>query len=148
MMTDTFEEWASQRHAVARACRDGGKVLVSGLGLGVVVDSMLRTPGSRVEHVTVLEASEDVIHLVGPTLEARHGGRISIVHGDAFAWTPQADARYSVGWHDIWPNPYDQRILAEMDLLERRFAPYCAWQGSWGREAANGTADETDYLSL
>lgn len=148
MMTDTFEEWSSQRPGMARACREGGKVLVSGLGLGVVVDSMLRTPGSRVAHVTVVEASADVIRLVGPSLEARHGEQLEIAHGDALTWTPPAGAHYTVGWHDIWPNPYDPRVLAEMDRLEERFASYCAWQGCWAREVANGTVEETDYLAL
>ena len=138
MMTDTREEWTTQRHAVTRACTDGGKVLVSGLGLGVVVDSMLQSPGSRVEHVTVVEAYDDVIQLVGTTLAARYGDRITIVHADAFRWTPPARARYTVAWHDIWPNPHDPRILVEMDRLEHRYAPYCAWQGCWGRELAEG----------
>lgn len=147
MMTDTFEEWSSQRPGMARACRDGGRVLVSGLGLGVVVDSMLRTPGSRVEHVTVIEASQDVIRLVGPSLEARHGDQLEIVHHDAFTWTPAAGSRYTVGWHDIWPNPYDPGVPAEMDRLEAHYAACCGWQGCWAREIADGTIEQTDYLA-
>lgn len=133
-MTDGHEEWWTQRRAIAEACRRGGHVLVTGLGLGVVVESMLRTPGSRVERVTVLEASADVIRLVAPHLLAAHGDRLEILHADAFAWRPPADAHYTVVWHDIWPNPYAAANAAEMDRLEARFADRCDWQGVWARE--------------
>lgn len=134
MMTDTFEEWTTQRHAISRACRAGGAVLVSGLGLGVAAESMLATPGSRVERITVVEASRDVIALVAPHLLERYCDRLEIVHADAFSWTPPKGARFSVGWHDIWPNPYDTAILVEMDRLENRYRHCCDWQGCWGRE--------------
>ncbi len=133
-MTDLYNEWWTQRLAIDRACQRGGRVLVTGLGLGLVAEGMLRTPGSRVEAVTVVEASADVIRLVSDHLLGRLGGRLEIVHADAFDWSPPADSRYSIGWHDIWPNPQVPEAMQQAEQLERRYAPFCDWQGSWPRE--------------
>lgn len=135
-MTDLYEEWWTQRRAIAEAARRGGHVLVTGLGLGLVVDAMFRQPESAVERVTVIEQSADVIRLVADSLEQRYPGRVEIIEADALRWDPPADARFSVGWHDIWPNPYDATITAEMDAVERRYAACCDWQACWAREWA------------
>ncbi|MCG8455233.1 MAG: hypothetical protein MI919_03060 [Holophagales bacterium] len=142
MMTDTYDEWWTQRRGIAEACRRGGHVLVTGLGLGVVVESMLATPGSRVERITVLEASADVIALVAPQLQRCHAGRLEIVNADAFEWRPPAGVRFTVGWHDIWPSPYMESNLPEMRRLEGHYAPFCDWQGFWGRELIVGSGRE------
>lgn len=133
-MTDLPEEWWTQKSAIDEAWRRGGAVLISGLGLGVIVESLLRTPTSPVGHVTVLESSPDVLRLVGPQLSSRYGKRLEILQADAFHWHPPTGATYSVVWHDLWPNPYHPGNLVEMERLERRFAPLCDWQGFWGRE--------------
>ncbi len=133
-MTDLYDEWWTQRNGIREACRRGGRALVTGLGLGLVAEGMLRTPVSRVSAVTVIEFSEDVIRLVGPHLQARLGDRLEIVHADAFTWRLPEGVRYSVGWHDIWPNPQDPDALTEAETLEQRYAPFCDWQGSWPRD--------------
>ena len=133
-MSDLYAEWHLQRHAIIEAWRRGGQVLTTGLGLGQIVDCFLGDPGGKVEGVTVIEASASVLKLVAPHLKARWGGQLEIIHANAFDWLPPKGACYTVGWHDIWPNPYDTTILDEMDQLERRFAPYCTWQGCWSRE--------------
>ncbi len=131
-MTDLYDEWWTQREAMAQGLHRGGEVLVTGLGLGLVIESLLRPLGSRVERVTVLERSPDVIGLVGPHLEARHGARLRIREADAFDGPPPG--RYSVVWHDIWPNPHAPGIAPEVEALERLYAPCCDWQGSWLRQ--------------
>jgi hypothetical protein len=133
-MTDLYYEWWTQRKGILEACRRGGRVMVTGLGLGLVVESMLGDPDGAVEHVTVVELSPDVIRLVGPHLIERFGPRLEIVEGDAFRWDPPPGAHYTVGWHDIWSNPADERAVPEMERLERRFDAYCDWQGCWPRE--------------
>lgn len=133
MMTDTRDEWWTQRVPIDEARRRGGEVLVTGLGLGVVAESMLLDPGG-VERVTVLEAAAEVIELVAGHLLARYPGRLHIEHADAFAWEPPAGSHFTVGWHDIWPNPFDADAAAEAAVLERRYAPYCDWQRSWTSE--------------
>ena len=130
-MTDLREEWWSQYTAMQEAARRGGDVLVTGLGLGMVAETILRDGGPGVSSVTVLEISPEVIALVGPHLEALWGPRLSILSADAFAWSPPPEARYSVVWHDIWPSPFDSRSVTESRELMDRYAPWADWQGSW-----------------
>lgn len=130
-MTDLYDEWFTQREGIAESCRRGGRVLVTGLGLGLVVDSMLGTPGSRVERITVVELSEDVVRLVAPHLRERWGERVEVVCADAFTWRPPAGARYSVGWHDVWPDPHGTAVEAEVAAIEAHYRGVCDWQGSW-----------------
>ena len=134
MMTDTLEEWWTQKEGIAEACRRGGHILITGLGLAMVVDSMFQTPGSRVEKITVVEASEDVISLIAPQVLPRYPDRLEIVHGDAFTWQPPPDSRFTVAWHDIWPSPFTSSNEEEMQRIEAHYAGYCDWQGFWGRD--------------
>jgi hypothetical protein len=133
-MTDLYDEWWTQRIAIEQARMRGGDVLITGLGLGLVVASILEPPGARVERVVVIERSADVIGLVAPPLESRYDGRIEVINADAFEWLPPTGQRFSVAWHDIWPNPHQPGVLAQAERLECRYAPCCAWQGNWVRE--------------
>lgn len=133
-MTDLFEEWWSQRSAMEEAVRRGGDVLVTGLGLGMFADTVLRYDGGAVRRVTVLEMSPDVIKLAAPHLHSLHPERLEIVECDAFRWRPPAGVRYGVVWHDIWPSPYEQTSVDESRHLMERFAPHAEWQGSWALE--------------
>ncbi len=133
-MTDLYEEWWSQRTAMEEAVRRGGDVLVTGLGLGMFVETVLRHEPARVRSVTVIEASADVVALVGGVLAATHPERLRIVCADAFRWAPAEGERYSVVWHDIWPSPFDPRTVAESRQLMDRYAPWADWQGSWALE--------------
>lgn len=72
--------------------------------------------------------------LVAAHLERKYDGKVVVRHGDAFEWAPPPGERYTVGWHDIWPNPHDATRWPEMGALEERFRPFCDWQGSWVRE--------------
>ncbi len=131
-MTDQVDEWWTQRPAIIEATRRGGRVLLTGLGLGLVAESMLNAP--IVERVVIVEASSDVIALVGPFLEDRYGPRIEIVHASAFDWAPQPGARFTVGWHDIWENPVAPECEPEERELVARYGPYCDWQGTWSAQ--------------
>lgn len=133
-MTDLYDEWWTQRTAMKQATIRGGNVLISGLGLGLVIRSILESPGSRVECVHVIERSSDVICLVAPSLKKRYRKRLKIIKADAFEWLPQPGQRFSVGWHDIWPNPHEPGLSVQTAQLERRYAPYCDWQGNWVRD--------------
>ena len=107
---------------------------MTGLGLGLVVEAMLLPPESRVRRVTVVERSSDVIRLVAPHLVGARPGHVEVIEADAFSWSPPSAARFSVAWHDIWPNPYAPECAGEMGTLERRYEPFSDWQGSWPRE--------------
>lgn len=43
-MTDLYEEWWTQRRAIEEARRRGGDVLLTGLGLGLIAEAILRDP--------------------------------------------------------------------------------------------------------
>ena len=133
-MTDLYDEWFTQKIAVDQALARGGHVLISGLGLGLILDSIFRAPGSTVERITLLELSTDVIALVAPHLEARYPDRLEILQADAMAWQPPQGAHYSLVWHDIWPNPQDPACEADMVALADRYRDRCDWHGSWPRE--------------
>ncbi len=143
-MTDLHDEWWTQRDAIHEACRRGGRVLITGLGLGLVAMSMLGTAGSGVEQVTIVENSEDVIRLVGDHLVSKFASRLEIVHASAYDWLPPKNARYSVVWHDIWPNPQAPCCWPEIAMLENHYAPFADWQGSWPRSYNQALAKSQD----
>jgi hypothetical protein len=105
-----------------------GNVLIHGLGLGMVLGAVLLKP--EVEKVTVVEASPDVIALVGPSYP---DPRVTIVQADAFAWQPPKGERFDAVWHDIWDDICSDN-LDQMKTLHRRYGRRAAWQGSWARE--------------
>jgi len=146
-MTDFYEEWWSQRVAIREGLERGGHILISGLGLGLVVECLLRPEGSPVEKVTVLEKSGDVLKLVAPHLRKRYGTRLEILNADAMGWQPPTGTRFTVAWHDIWPDP-DADYSEEIALLHARYAPCCDWQRSWTRDSyTEGDAERDDAAS-
>lgn len=134
IMSDTQTEILDLSKPVSVASQanrsDSRRVLINGLGLGVVLQAILDI--ITVEHVTVIEKSADVITLVGPHWEARYGDRLTIVHADAFEWKPPKGERYCVVWHDIWDNITSDN-LSEMHRLHRKYGQRCDWQSSWCR---------------
>ena len=133
-MTDLYDEWWTQRIAIREALKRGGHLLITGLGLGLILESILNAPDSPVEHITVVDFSKDVIKLVVPHLTTLYPGKLDIVWGDAFTWRPPEGAHYDLVWHDIWPNPYAPDAITEMEQLEARYAACCDWQGCWPNE--------------
>ena len=129
-MTDLYNEWWTQRRAIDEARARGGEILITGLGLGLVAEAILRQ--GAVKRITIVEVSPDVIRLVEPHLRHRHGSRIEVIEADAFTWMPPGGRHFTVGWHDIWPDPYSNEL--EIAKLERRYRTFCDWQGFWPRE--------------
>ena len=134
IMSDTPAEIHDLREVIARA---KGQVLINGLGLGVVVSAVLEKHDPNllhtVDHVTVIEINEDVIKLVGDSLSAKYGDRLTIVCADALEYTPLRGSRYDVVWHDIWDNICGDN-WESMSKLHRKYGRRCGWQGSWCRE--------------
>lgn len=126
-MSDTTAEWRDHLEAYFQIRRRGGRVLVNGLGIGMVVKAALDEP--TVEHVDVVEIDPDVIALVGPTYA---GDRCTIHQADAYDIRWPTGTRWAVAWHDIWPDLCTDN-LAEMARLHRRYGGRTDWQGSWGR---------------
>jgi len=123
IMSDTLAEITDLLPFLAVAT---GRVLINGLGLGVALKAVLAKP--EVEHIDVVEISQDLIDLVGPHYAC---DRLTIWCADAceIRW-PRA-ARWDVAWHDIWDSisPYNR---PEMVRLRRKYRRLARWQGVWG----------------
>lgn len=126
VMSDTPAEIRDHRKFIDKA---KGRVLIHGLGIGMCARAILLNP--KVEHVLVVEKSEDVLELVAPTLREQFGDRIEFKRGDAFRWRPKPDMKWDMAWHDIWDQISDENV-PEMDRLVKRFEDRVAgWQGCW-----------------
>lgn len=104
-----------------------GKVLVGGLGLGMVLKSLLDK--KAVTKVTVVEKSLDVINLVA--LAYIDDPRVEIVNADIFEYKPTD--RYDCAWFDIWDDISGDEY-PEMKKLHRKYAHYVGWSDSWLRK--------------
>jgi hypothetical protein len=134
-MSDTPDEqrdhYAPIREAQASRAR---RVLINGLGLGMVVAAMLTI--DHVEHVDVVELDPDVVALVGPHYEqmaADMGKTVKIHLGDAYKMTWPAGVRWDLAWSDIWPDLCTDN-LDGMTRLSRKYGRRVNWHGHWGRE--------------
>ncbi len=125
VMSDTPTEMR-EHLPIARAAH--GRVLMGGLGLGMVVAACLDKPD--VEHVTVVELAPEVIELVADHELARYGSRLTVVQADAFAWEPPPEAHYAAIWHDIWPVVSPENLLP-MRQLREKYRGRADWQGCW-----------------
>ena len=133
MMSDTPDELRDHLWPVTES---EGTCLVSGLGLGCVVEGMLKKTTSDgrdlVKKVIVLEKSEDVIDLVGGHFMNRYGDRLEIRNVDAFEYKPPKGEKYWLVWHDVWLDICKDN-LDEMTKLHRRYARRTILQDSWQR---------------
>lgn len=133
-MSDTTDEQRDHveflRHTDAM---DAKRVLVNGLGLGMVVRALCHI--DSVEIIDVVDNHPDVIALVGPLVTAygaEHGKTVNVHLGDAH--TPVATfpkgAEWDSAWHDIW-----QTICADhwdsMKTVKRRHARRAGYQAVW-----------------
>lgn len=116
--------------------RGDSRILVGGLGLGMVISALLTV--DSVIHIDVIEIDPDVIALVGPTLTERAtaaGKSLTIVQGDCM--DPRAlfptGTTWDAAWIDIWRDLCTDN-LAEMSTISRRLARRCPVREFWGRE--------------
>ena len=130
-MSDLYVEIHTQAPAIAEARRRGGRILITGLGLGLVVEAILAEPRPAVTNIVIVEQAADVVKLVEPYLRERYGSVVRVVVHDALTYQPEPGERFTVGWHDIWPSPQDPIATEQSHELLERFADVCDWQGSW-----------------
>lgn len=122
VMSDDPREVAA--HA-AMYYRARGRVLVNGLGLGMIVKACLSKPDVR--HVDVIEHSEEVIKLVGPSYRTP---RVFIHHADALTVQWCDGVHWDAVWHDIWDHTFGN-YDAELRQLTAMYSGRCNWQGAW-----------------
>lgn len=126
VMSNTPMEVMTNREAYWAA---KGRVLISGLGLGMLLDGILRKP--EVDFVRVIEIDQDVIDLVGPRFAGNP--KLEIVHADAFQYRIPKGEQFDYAWHDIWDDICMDN-LEQMNKLVRRYrAPATLSQGVWSR---------------
>jgi hypothetical protein len=104
-----------------------GDILINGLGLGMVLETILKKPG--VSSVTVIEADEDVLALVGPHFTSKVWvPALTLVHESAFDYEPKKV--YDCVWHDIWDD-WAPDNMVEMARLAYQYRNHAKWQGFW-----------------
>lgn len=133
VMSNTPMEIRTNRGAYFAA---KGRVLINGLGLGMLVEKMLTK--DEVEHITVIEKNPEVIALVGPVFEGNE--RVTIVEADAFEYQPPKGETYQLVWHDIWTFITSDN-LPEMHKLHRKYGRRAEKQMSWAREECELSRD-------
>jgi len=137
-MSDTYAE-ISEHFELLREAR--GRVLISGLGLGVALKMCIES--ERVEHTTVVELSTDVCELIVPQFIERYGEeRFTILNADARH--PERfvkAAHFDYAWHDIWETISGEN-LPEMLDMQRRWLPYCTQQAFWSHERMLGRREQ------
>ena len=130
MMTDSPMEKRTNLEVVQRAT---GRVLIAGLGLGMILRAIIKKP--EVTHITVLEKYQDVVDLVMPQFaSAVAEARLEVIAADVFQWEPHpAPPKFHTIYFDIWPKS-TLANLPEIHLLHKRYRPLVAkggWMDSW-----------------
>jgi hypothetical protein len=143
-MSDSPNEIWEQIRAIRRL---RGRVLIGGLGLGVMVKAALER--ADVTRVDVVELNQEIIDLVGPHYR---DPRLTIHHANMMEWCPTSAARWDVAWFDIWPT-ISGANLPQMIELHSRYRLRARWVGSWAdtwcvRSAAKQLPGVFDFSKL
>lgn len=110
-----------------------GKVLIAGLGIGMVLNAVASK--EKVEKVTVVEVSQDIIDLVWSHYKKKFGDKIELIQDDILEWKPPKGYNlWDCAWFDIWDN-ICQDNWEEYKLLMRRYARKVTdFKGCWARD--------------
>lgn len=133
IMSNTPMEVRTNRRAYERAT---GRVLINGLGMGMLLEAILSKPD--VTYVRVIEIDPDVIKLTGPHFA--NDPRVEIVQADALTYKPAKGEVFDYVWHDIW-DTIGEENLPEMATLGRRYgARRAGGQDWWARDVIRAQA--------
>lgn len=126
-MSNTPMELESQAHHLAAA---HGKVLIGGLGMGVLAWNIAQK--TSVNRVVVVERNASVIALTNSIARDQQWAnwhRVEIVQADLFDFASEPQEKFDAALIDIWPSVGDeklrpdlQRIANELDADE-----FAAW---------------------
>ena len=104
-------------HQFMRVAR--GKVLVAGLGIGMILIPLLND--KDVSKITVIEKEKEIIDLVYPKIKKRDkANKLELIHGDATEIEIPKEKKYDVIYFDIWDNVCGDN-WEEMKILKKRF---------------------------
>jgi hypothetical protein len=129
MMSDTKMEMVTNGEFMRRA---NGKVLIAGLGLGIIVHIIQDL--KAIDEIIIIEKSKDIIDMVSK--EMKFNKKVKIINEDIFKWKPAAGEKFDTMWFDIWPNICSDNYL-EMKELNKKFGRRLnnknpnKWKGHW-----------------
>lgn len=135
-MSDTTAERRDHITPALEIRNRGGRILIGGLGLGMIVNFALLQP--NVEHVDVVEVDNDVMMLVAPhymAMAAFYRKSIRFHNEDMFEIKWPRGTRWSVAWFDIWQD-INSDNLNQMTKLRRSYAQRSDWNGCWAQAQA------------
>lgn len=125
-MSDTDAEVRDHLGMIRRIEWQGGRFLIMGLGLGMIVKAALAVP--TLTHVDVVEIDPDVAALVGPHYEA--DPRCTVHVGDAYDITWPRGTRWDLAWYDIWQDVSGENQEG-ITRLKRRYGRKVGYQEAW-----------------
>jgi hypothetical protein len=128
IMSDVPDEIGDLKPLFDRA---QGNVIIFGLGLGVAVQGAMMN--ENIDHVVVVEKSQDVISLVGDHWQEKYASKLAIVKGDAWDadFVHRYDLKFDYGWFDIWDDLVTDN-LDEFQQLREVYAEHLGSMGFWG----------------
>lgn len=134
-MSDTPAERRDHYPAMRKAQQlSARRVLINGLGLGMIVNGLLTLP--HVEHIDVVEIDEDVIALVADhyqRMATSCGKTVSVYQDDAYTIRWKPGTSWDIAWSDVWLTACTDN-LPEMTRLSRKYGRRVRWHGHWFRE--------------
>lgn len=132
VMTDTPMEIRSNMYFVATA---HGRVLIAGLGLGLILMSI--QDKEDVKSIVVVELHKEIIDLV--TKQLPLNDKVKIIHADIFKFNIKNGVKFDIIYFDIW-NDIAGQNYASTKILHRKYYRFLnrdnprAWMDSWRRE--------------
>lgn len=127
VMSDTRHERLTNWEIRARA---KGRVLVAGLGMGMIIHALAKN--AEVSSITVVEKESDVIALISPSLPKTE--KLNVVCADIFKWAPAIGEKFDTIYFDIWADASNGAAAPDRRKLSARFRKHKApegWMGSW-----------------
>lgn len=121
MVDDIPHFWSMQLYAT----NSYGKVLVAGLGLGMIVGELLKNVD--VDSITVVEINKDVIDLISPLLsliecdsECGYDNRLKIINEDFYKFINETNEKFDRIIIDLWVSGSEEETEK---LLNEKIVP-------------------------
>ena len=128
MMSDTAMERITNREIIQKA---RGRVLIAGLGLCLIVQSMLEN--EEITEIVVIEKYQDVVDLVQPIF--KHS-KLKVITADIFEHEMSKEEKFDCIYFDIWATISTDN-LDEMKILHRKYRKNLnegGYMDSWMRD--------------
>ena len=129
MMSDTTMERLTNVEFIKRA---NGRVLIAGLGIGLVILNILNK--KEVTEVIVMEKYQDVIDLVLPKFNSNVGcKKLKVIEGDVFDYEFPKTEKFDTIYFDIWPTISSDNVdeMKTLHKLYRKNLKRGGYMSSW-----------------